>query len=222
MRQLIIAFANADLVQKVRTLLNSCGINASELCTTAAGVLQAAARLSGGGVVLCPGRLPDMAAASLMDLLPEDFDMLLVVSSHQQGVYDKPGVFTLTQPFQTATLADSVRQLLETRQLIVPASAPVSKSVSGTGTGIGRRIVKNTGTSPDLVSSGGVSASASSAESIGQHQRSLEEQKLIAQAKYLLMNRKKIDEAQAHRYLQRRSMESGVRMVDLARQILGG
>lgn len=51
-------------------------------------------------------------------------------------------------------------------------------------------------------------------------QRSEEEKALIARAKYLLMRRNAMTEAQAHAFLQRASMESGCRMTDAARRIL--
>jgi len=50
--------------------------------------------------------------------------------------------------------------------------------------------------------------------------RSPEEQKVIEQAKYLLMNRRKMTEVEAHRYLQKKSMESGIRLIELARRII--
>ena len=47
-----------------------------------------------------------------------------------------------------------------------------------------------------------------------------EETRLIAQAKKILMKRDGADEAQAHKTLQRLSMESGVKVVVIARRIL--
>lgn len=185
MRQLIIAFADMELAHKVRTLLRSCGINVDEVCFSAAAVLQCVGRMSDGGLVLCPATLPDMSASGLMELLPDTFDMLAVISSRQQTSLQRPGMFVLTQPFQTDTLADSIRQIIETRQL-----------------SYGRhRLDKHS-------------------SEISSKQRSQEEEKLIAQAKYLLMNRKKFSEPEAHRYLQRKSMESGIRLAELARKIV--
>ncbi len=50
--------------------------------------------------------------------------------------------------------------------------------------------------------------------------RSAEERKVIAQAKMLLMEREHLEEAQAHRYLQKRSMENGTGLAETARMIL--
>ena len=51
-------------------------------------------------------------------------------------------------------------------------------------------------------------------------QRSEEEQALIWQAKYLLMEHQNMTEEQAHRFIQKRSMDTGAKMVQTARMIL--
>lgn len=50
--------------------------------------------------------------------------------------------------------------------------------------------------------------------------RSAEENRVIAQAKLLLMEQEHMEEAQAHRYLQKRSMENGTGLGETARMIL--
>ena len=51
-------------------------------------------------------------------------------------------------------------------------------------------------------------------------QRSTEEQELIRQAKELLMESRDMTEEQAHRFLQKRSMDNGLKMVQTARMVL--
>ena len=51
-------------------------------------------------------------------------------------------------------------------------------------------------------------------------ERSREEQELIKQAKALLMDRNHMTEADAHRYLQKCSMDSGTNMVETAQMIM--
>ena len=51
--------------------------------------------------------------------------------------------------------------------------------------------------------------------------RSDEDQDLIAQAKNLLMERNGLTEEQAHRFLQKKSMDSGVNLIQTARLVLG-
>ena len=51
-------------------------------------------------------------------------------------------------------------------------------------------------------------------------QRSEEERQLIDQAKALLMERNKFSEEEAHRYIQKRSMENGTGLVEVSQMIL--
>ncbi len=51
-------------------------------------------------------------------------------------------------------------------------------------------------------------------------QRTEEEKHVIEKAKELLMESRGFSEEQAHRYLQKRSMETGMKLADTARQIL--
>lgn len=53
-------------------------------------------------------------------------------------------------------------------------------------------------------------------------QRSGEEQAIIKEAKGLLMERHGMSEEQAHRFLQKKSMNSGAKMVQTAKLVLGG
>ena len=53
-------------------------------------------------------------------------------------------------------------------------------------------------------------------------QRTEEERSIIQTAKELLMDRHGMTEEQAHRFLQKKSMDSGARMVQTAKLVLGG
>ena len=53
-------------------------------------------------------------------------------------------------------------------------------------------------------------------------QRSQEERELVEQAKRILIAYSGMTEDQAHRFLQKRSMDSGARLADTARQVLEG
>ena len=50
--------------------------------------------------------------------------------------------------------------------------------------------------------------------------RSPEEEALLSRAKALLMDRRGMTEGQAHRFLQKKSMDSGARLAETARQLL--
>jgi hypothetical protein len=196
-RSLIIAFPDLELSRKVRSLFLSRGLPVQGICHTGAQVLQMAGLSEGGGVIICQFRFSDMGAQEVMSLLTDDFDMLVLVTPRQVGAINGPGIFTLTQPFNGQILLESAQQLLETRQ-----SAGNAISTSG---------------KPRTTSSHGRPADQEKPA----HGRNTEEQRIIEQAKYLLMNRKHLTEAEAHRYLQKRSMETGVRLVDLARKVIG-
>ena len=198
MRHLIVAFADQAAALKVKAVLQNSGLAVRGICTSGAQVLQMASQCEGGGVVICPIRFPDMGAREIMSFLSEDFDMLVLVTSRQQALISGPGIFALTEPVNAASIVNSTRQLLETRQL--RASSFMDGAVSARPTA---------STEPRYNDLGDPA-----------HGRSSEEQKIIEQAKYLLMNRKRISEADAHRYLQRKSMESGIRLVELARRII--
>ncbi len=47
-----------------------------------------------------------------------------------------------------------------------------------------------------------------------------EDEALLTRAKALLMERRGMTEAEAHRYLQKQSMNNGVKMADTARRVL--
>ena len=53
-------------------------------------------------------------------------------------------------------------------------------------------------------------------------QRSAEEERLICRAKAVLMDRSGMSEEQAHRYLQKKSMNSGARLTQTAQLVLDG
>ncbi|NLV57805.1 MAG: ANTAR domain-containing protein [Clostridiales bacterium] len=55
---------------------------------------------------------------------------------------------------------------------------------------------------------------------MGAFQRTSEEKAIIAQAKEMLMAKKGLTEEDAHRYVQRRSMETGMKMAEISREIL--
>jgi two-component system, response regulator PdtaR len=198
-RYLIIAFADQEIAGKLKNLLAGRGLPVRGSCATAAQVLHLAAECDDGGVVICPISLPDMTAREMMNLLPDSFDLLVLITPRQQGMIDGAGVFALTWPLNGPLLVDSARQILETRQLLAAL------------TGRQERLYR-----PDGLPDGEYQPAASETA----HGRTTEERKIVEQAKYLLMNRRQISEAEAHRYLQKRSMETGLRLVDVARRII--
>lgn len=56
----------------------------------------------------------------------------------------------------------------------------------------------------------------------GKPQRTGEEQAIVERAKHILMDRNGMSEEQAHRFLQKESMDSGIKLVQTAQLILDG
>ncbi len=234
MRSVIIAFPDLELARKLRALFNSRSLPVQGVCQTGAQALQMASLNPGGGVIICPFRFTDMSAQEVMNLVSEAYDMLVLVTPRQVGAINGEGIFTLTQPFNGQILLDNTQQLMQTRQTTagaLPTGRAIHGSHGGPGSygdngGSGRH-----GGPGDSNDQGGPGrprepdrtgrAADHAAAGPPAHGRNSNEQHIIEQAKYLLMNRKHLTEAEAHRYLQKRSMESGIRMIDLARRIIG-
>lgn len=192
MRQIIIAIHNQDMAQKIKTLLEKAGLSVAGICGSGAQVLSMASSCPDGGVIISPLQLPDMPLQQLLRLIPETFDYLVLIKSGQQEIVTGPGIYSLSVPVNGSLLIQWARQLLEQRQIKAAASTSGYRKKPAADVDTGRPL----------------------------HGRNSEEQKLIEQAKYLLINRRKISEQEAHRYMQKKSMQSGLRLVDLAIRIL--
>jgi len=193
LRQVIVAVHNQEMAQKIKTLLEQAGLSVAGICGSGAQVLHQAASCPDGGVIVSTLQLPDMPLQQLLRLIPETFDYLVLIKAGQQELLTGPGIYSLSVPVNGALLVQWARQLLEQRQ--IKAAAPTAGYPQ-------QRPAQATASRRPL------------------HGRNSEEQKLIEQAKYLLINRRKISEQEAHRYMQRKSMQSGMRLVDLAIHII--
>ena len=212
MRQLIIAFTDQDVAGKIKHVLAGHGLPVAGICSSAAQVLQLATLLESGGVVICPYRLVDMTARELLNLLSDEYDMLVLATPRQQVQINEPGIYSLAQPVNGPALLDSARQLLETRQIrldrLFQANRPSSSAAPRPA---GQVSGSQTGRAP---------VQAGEPEPTSMSSRTLSEQKIIEQAKHRLMSQHQMQEDEAHRYLQRKSMESGIRLAELARRLI--
>lgn len=195
MKNLIIALNDHPTAQKIRTILNSSGIPAAGVCTTAAQVILLARRLQGTGLVICQSRFTDQTADFVAEQLLPDYEFLVLTHGDLKTAYAGRGMYSLHLPLMKTDLIESVTMLL------------------------------TAGTRPD----GYYGAAKTSQESKDSREkgkekksRSLEEVKLIEDAKNVLMVRNNLTEEQAHRFLQKKSMDSGCRLTDTARTIIEG
>ncbi|MHB8961926.1 MAG: ANTAR domain-containing response regulator [Saccharofermentanales bacterium] len=195
MKNLIIALNDHPTAQKIRTILNGSGIPVAGVCTTAAQTILLARRLQGTGLVICQSRFTDQTADFVAEQLLPDYEFLVLTHGDLKAAYAGKGMYSLHLPLMRTDLIDSVRMLLAA------------------------------GTKPDG-SPGTVKASQVNKEDREKGKekknRSMEEIKLIEDAKNVLMVRNNLTEEQAHRFLQKKSMDSGCRLTDTARTIIDG
>ncbi|MBP7402604.1 MAG: ANTAR domain-containing protein [Clostridia bacterium] len=195
MRNIILAFPDESMSDKIRRIFLSAGIQVAGTAASRTQLLQTAARLDGGGVIVLPAWLSGSPSATLTSDLSEDYDLLVLLSGNEMWDNSRAGVFALRAPIRPIELLDSVRMLLETRQLAA-----------------GTRHAKIMPAVPEVT--------ATDKREHRPPARSESERKIIDQAKQLLIVRNNMSEEQAHRFLQKRSMDSGNPLVAVARQIL--
>jgi response regulator NasT len=197
MRNLIVAHPDHDLAVKLFSMLLGRGLPAEGVATTGAQVLQQASQNAEGGVVVCPFRLHDFKASEIRRRLSPAYDLLVLVNSRQAGELFGEGLYTLLQPGSSQDLVDAVAGLLNHQ---VPPQVQTPHEALDLHQTAASAAMKN--------------------EESSATRRSAEEQAIIEQGKQVLMTRRHMSESEAHRFLQKRSMESGIRIVELARRLL--
>lgn len=194
MRSIIVAFPDMTNAHKIRDILAMHDFPVRGLATNGSMALRFISSEDGGGLIVCGPNFPDMTAIQLSSLMPDDYDMLVLSSSGamNMGYEHKEGLYTLTLPLHTQDLVASVRMLLETRQMYRNTMRAVKPPVP-------QASPKGPQTPP---------------------KRSPEEQRVIDRAKVLLMNRNNMSEQEAHRFLQKRCMDTGTKLYDMALAVL--
>ena len=178
MSHIIVAFSKRENAANIRNILMRSGMDVSAVCTTGAAVLQNADTWN-EGIVICGCQMQDMQYTRLRELLPERFEMLLVVQPDRWMDTELPdGVVGLPMPVKVYDLISSVEMMAEAME---------------------RRRRKR--------------------RSRGK-ERSAGDRAVVEQAKAVLMERNNMSEEEAHRYLQKCSMESGTNMVETAQMVL--
>lgn len=149
-----------------------------------------AANNGAGGIVICAWKLSDMMYHEIYELLPREYGMLVLLSRNQVDMIYDEDIFSLVLPVNKEDLIKTIQMVLE----------------------IGRQTdhlpKKN------IVKKSTVSKSSVKIERTG------EDRKLIEKAKLYLMNKYKISEDTAHRFIQKSSMDNGMKMLDTAKIIL--
>ena len=173
----IIACKDSAMCDKLAHTLAASGIDIIGTATKGASALQKAARYYGDhGVLLCSYAMTDMTASELYRIMPEGFEMVVLLSARQRAVFGGGEMLCLDIPVNRSDLISTLRMLTEPQK-------PVS---------------------------------------FRPEKRSESDREIISKAKALLMERNGMSEPDAHRFLQKRSMNSGESLVSVAMNILNG
>ncbi|MDF2821946.1 MAG: response regulator receiver and domain protein [Clostridiales bacterium] len=176
MKCIITAFPSRNTLQIVKDILLGAGISVNVECQSGAEAMRAAAGYD-GGILICSSRLVDILVVDLCNMIPEGFDILVLISEGQGGIEFPDNVFSLGAPINKQHLITSVSMLIK-----------ISKR-------LGKRQKDDTDDT-DL------------------------DKEIISKAKEILMSKYYFTEKQAHRFIQKRSMDNGTKMVTTARLIL--
>lgn len=173
MREIVIASANLQASEHIRAILRGGQLFVSKILTSGKDVL---AYLSDNtNALLICGRLNDMTASYLAEMLPQGIDIILLLPSGTPQLGFKSNLITLYMPLNRVEFVDTVRLL----------------SLTGDA---------------DFSHKG----------------RSDDNEELLTLAKKKLMDIYLISENDAYRILQRRSMETGIKIIELAKMIGNG
>ena len=177
MSGVIIACKDSAMCDKLAHTLSAAGIEVAGTATRGATALQKAARYYGErGVLLCSYAMSDMTASELYRIMPENFEMVVLLTARQRAIFGGGGMLCIDIPINRRDLISTMQMLTETR---APAFTKPEK-------------------------------------------RSESDREIIARAKALLMERNNMSEPDAHRFLQKQSMNSGQSLVSIALNILNG
>lgn len=170
----VIALGGGEHADAICSALEQHGVEVRYRCRTGAEVIRAVRKM-GGGVVLCPFKLPDMTADALYADLDGIATLLVIAKPQYLELCESEDLFKLSSPVRMSELIGSVNMLIQMDRMRAARATP---------------------------------------------KRSAEDQALIARAKTLLMEHNGLSETAAHRYLQRRSMETCSRMEETARIVI--
>ena len=178
MANIIVTFGNIDNARQIKGLLARSGFNVIGLCTTGTQTIAMLDDLN-DGIIVCGYKLGDMIYSELLEMLPDNFEMLLMASQNVINECDTDGrIIGVTMPLKVKDLVDSVGMMSDMQD---------------------RRRRR---------------------EKLRPKVRSDEDNELISRAKELIMEREGLSEEEAHRYMQKRSMDNSTGLIDTAQMIM--
>lgn len=187
MENIIVGFSKMEQCNAVREIVISSGFLDITVCQSGAEIVRAAQN-GAGGVVILALKLKDMMYQEVYELLPKEYDMLVLLNRNQSEMLEDDDIFSLVLPVNKTDLIKTVKMVLE----------------------IGRSEMETVGKiCYDKVSS-----------EKNENNRTDIDKRLIEKAKLFLMNKYSMTEDSAHRFLQKGSMDNGLKMIETARIVL--
>lgn len=176
MRKIIIAASSKKLVSTLERMLESSGLSVFAVYTSGSEIQSAWSDIE-QAVLIC-GALRDVPSIYLSKVMPDSWDMILLLTSEQPFPYYVSNVIPVNLPVTRLELMDTV--------LSVAGSESSTFAAKATAKGV----------------------------------RPKEETEIIEKAKKKIMTQRSIPEGDAHKLLQRYSMNSGITMVEAAGRFL--
>lgn len=176
MRNIVIASSSKKLTATLEKMLESSGLSACANCTSASEVQSLWSDIE-DAVLIC-ATLRDLPSIYLSKIMPDSWDMILLLTSEQPFPYYVSNVTPVNLPVTRLELCETV------------------------------------------VSVAGSMNSTFAAKTTAKGVRPKEETELIEKAKRKIMAEREIPEGDAHKLLQRYSMNSGISMVEAAKRFL--
>lgn len=176
MRKIIIAASSKKLVSTLERMLDASGMPAFAVYTSGSEI-QAVWSDIEDAVLICAS-LRDVPSIYLSKVMPDSWDMILLLTSEQPFPYYVSNVIPVNLPVTRLELIDTV------------------------------------------VSVAGSENSTFAAKTTAKGVRPKEETEIIEKAKRKVMTERGISESDAHKLLQRYSMNSGISMVEAAKRFL--
>jgi len=188
MKNIILAFTDETVTQKLRTILASNGMTPSNTATSISQILVISKTIKGPGIVVCQAKLSDGSFKTLSEKISPDYQIVVLAHGRPEIPFGSNNITTLTLPLKKQDLIDTIK-------LFIPRE---DKSFASLEAATQKPKEKQ----PE------------------KKKRTPEEIKLIEDAKALLMNRNNLTEEQAHRFLQKKSMDNGTKLTETAMIVL--
>ncbi len=192
MTDIIVAFPVLDDANRIRRLLIRNGYNNVSSCTSGAQVVSIADERE-CGIVVCGYKLTDMIYSDLYDLLPADYSMILLASSEK--INNHYEIF-----HNKSADKKNVIDCFEKPICLLEMPLKLPSLISAVNDLFNTQRVKRR-------------------KLISQGDRSEKDKSIIMEAKELLMRERNMTEPEAHRYIQKISMDSGNPMIETAEMI---